>query len=737
MKNKLRLTLLLALLLILMAGLISYRIYLYVYEGDYQSLNADNIIQIDSSLDQQDSFQFAVAGNIQNSMRLFEQRIIPLIETNNMDFMISLGNAVFDGAEAKYRLLHRGLKKLDVPKVMTIGNHEVEDFGASLFYRHFGPYFFSFPVQDSYFIFLDTTGQTSWKWQYRWLEQELKQTANYRYRFVFMNQSMFKLEKYDANHPTSVIDETVSGQLHQLFTTYHVTAVFSTGYPTFAEQQRDGVTYIISGAAGGLLLKQDSPYQIVRVSVGPTKVTYENITALNAPSLFSERIERLKLFLHSFVNMSISNLLLILSLIGIIALRLYTLILKQEHLYRDFSVDEQAEQTRLSIVMFTNNYLPFVGGVPLSIQRLASGLTRLGHQVHIFAPAYPEASPDDEKDHVIRCERLFQANLSGFPIVNLFSPKIAHTFKALDCDLVHIHHPFWLCVKALHLAHRRHVPIVLTYHTRLERYVHYLPIPGEPLKNILAHWKIKGVANHCDAIITPTPSTEEYLRNLGVSALIETIPTGIKLQDYDSWTEQQVQKCRLSHTKGNKLLLITVSRLAEEKNLDFLLAGLAKVKATCPVSFTFLFVGDGPLRPHLERQVKELALEQVVAFTGNLSPREVTRIYRAADLFVFASTSETQGMVLVEAMAGGCPVVAVRASGVHDVIQNGYNGVMVPESTDSWAAAVASLLTDSDKLEALSENSRTFAQSFSEENIAKKVEALYQRVVLLHKAKQL
>ncbi|NBK22227.1 MAG: glycosyltransferase [Spirochaetia bacterium] len=737
MNNKLRLTLLLSLLLVLMAGLISYRIYLYVYEGDYQSLNADNIIQIEATLDQQDSFQFAVVGNIQNSMRLFEQRIIPLIETNNVDFMVSVGNAVFDGAEAKYRLLHRGLKKLDVPKVMTIGSHEVEDFGSSLFYRHFGPYFFSFPVRDSYFIFLDTTGQTSWKWQYRWLEQELKQNENYRHRFVFMNQSMFKLEGYEANHPIFVMDERVSGQLHKLFATYGVTAVFSAGYPTFAEEQRDGVQYIISGAGGGLLLERDSPYQIVRVSVGPTKVSYENIAALDAPSAFSERIERLKLFFHSFVYMSVSNLLLFLSLIGIIALRLHSLTLKQKHLYRDFSVDEQAGQDSLSIVMFTNNYLPFIGGVPLSIQRLASGLTRLGHRVHIFAPAYPEASKEDEKDHVIRCERLFQANLSGFPIVNLFSPKIARTFKALDCDLVHIHHPFWLCVKALHLARRRHVPIVLTYHTRLERYVHYLPIPGAPLKHLLAHWKIRGVANHCDAIITPTPSTEEYLRNLGVSALIETIPTGIKLQDYDSWTEQQVQQCRLSHTNGNNLLLITVSRLSEEKNLDFLLVALAKVKTICPVGFSFLFVGDGPQRSHLEKRVEELALEQVVTFAGNLPPREVTRIYRAADLFVFASTSETQGMVLVEAMAGGCPVVAVRASGVHDVVKNGYNGLMVPESTDSWAAAVVSLLSDTEKLSALSENSRTFAQTFSEENIAKKVEALYQRVVLLHKAKQL
>lgn len=736
MHNKGRLTVILILLLLLMAVLIGYRIYLFVYEGDYQSLNAQNINQIEKTFDAQKGFQFAVTGNIQNSMRLFEQRIIPLVEENETDFMISLGNAVFDGAEAKYRLLYRGLKKLDIPKVMTIGDHEVEDFGSSLFYRHFGPYFFSFHLQDAYFLFLDTTGQTSWTWQYRWIEQELKHAQQYRHRFIFMNRSMFALQSYTARHVPSVLDEPTSEHLHQLFKTYGVTAVFSSGYPTFSQTQRDGIQYIISGAAGGLLLERNSPYQIVRVNVGPEGVSYENILSPDSPSRFSERIERLKLFLHSFVYMSLFNLLIFITATAIIALRLYTLILKQEHLYRDFNVDEQTLPKSLSVVMFTNNYLPFIGGVPLSIQRLASGLKQLGHQVHIFAPAYPDGPSDDAENQVIRCQRFFQANLSGFPIVNLFSPRIAHTFKALDCDLVHIHHPFWLGVKGMHLARRRHIPIVLTYHTRLERYIHYLPIPGTALKNLLAHLKIKTVANHCDAIITPTPSTEEYLRNLGVSALIETIPTGIKLEEYASWSKEEVLSCRRTYAKDEELLLISVSRLAEEKNLNFLLAGLAKVHALSSVPFRCVLVGDGPERAHLQKSVVQLGLEKVVTFTGNLNPHEVTRMYCAADLFVFASTSETQGMVLVEAMAGGCPVVAVRASGVHDVVKNGFNGIMVPESTDSWASSVAGLLADKQQLARLAENSKIFAQSFSEQNIARKVEALYQRVVLLNTAKQ-
>jgi len=267
--------------------------------------------------------------------------------------------------------------------------------------------------------------------------------------------------------------------------------------------------------------------------------------------------------------------------------------------------------------------------------------------------------------------------------------------------------------------------------------MHYLPIPGTALKNFLAHLKIKQVANQCDAIITPTPSTEEYLRNLGVRALIETIPTGINMEDYQSWSEQQVLEFRRRYASDQEPLLISVSRLAQEKNLDFLINGLAKVKALHPSPFKCLLVGDGPERSKLEKRVVELGLENTVAFAGKLTPHEVTRVYLAADLFIFASTSETQGMVLVEAMAGGCPVVAVRASGVYDVVKNGYNGLMVAESTDNWANAVTSLLSDRVLLSELAKNSRLFAQTFSEELIAQRVEGLYQRVVLLHQAKHL
>lgn len=734
-RNK-KLTLYLIFVLMLMAGLVGYRIYLFVYEDDYQDLNAENIERIDSKLHGKSRYRFAVVGNIRNSMRVFKRRIAPLMKDSDTDFMISVGNAVYDGAEGKYRLLYRELRKLGIPYVMATGHNEIEDFGAGKFYRHFGPYFFSFHLENAYFIFLDSTGHTSWKWQLRWLQQELAAAEPYPYRFVFLNHSLFYLPGADPHDTHYVLDVKLSRTLRQFFSHYRVTAVFSAGYPTYHERVEQGVRYIISGGGGGLLTDQQESYQIVSVSVGPGRSAFKNIEAAERLGTVREKLETWKLYLHSFFYMSLFNALLILCVISLVALKLYSMILRQESLYRDFSVDETAiSQAPLRVAMFTNNYLPFIGGVPLSIDRLYRGLARVGEAVMIFAPSYPEPWTDPEDDRVIRCPALLNLRLGGFPVANVFSRKIKEAFKAFECDLVHVHHPFWLGKKGMRYAKKRGLPVVFTYHTRLERYTHYLPFPGTAFKNLAAHLLIKRFANHCDAIITPTPSTEEYLRNLGISALIETIPSGISMEDYKCWTPEQIQALRRRYAAADEPLLISVSRMAKEKNIEFLIDGLEKVKKLVRIPFKCLLVGDGPERERLEKKAAALELNEQIVFIGNMPPREVALCCLAADLFVFASTSETQGMVLIEAMAGGCPVVAVRASGVYDAVRDGYNGLMVAESTESWSKAVATLLRDRVMLSVLSENSRVFAEDYAEENIAEQVLKLYRRVVVLGKSR--
>jgi glycosyltransferase involved in cell wall biosynthesis len=145
-------------------------------------------------------------------------------------------------------------------------------------------------------------------------------------------------------------------------------------------------------------------------------------------------------------------------------------------------------------------------------------------------------------------------------------------------------------------------------------------------------------------------------------------------------------------------------------------------------------VGDGPDKARLEEKVTGLGLAGRIIFTGGMDPRTVVKCYLASDLFVFASTSETQGMVLLEAMAGGCPVVAVSASGVYDIVEDGHNGYRVSESTDSWAEAVKSLLEDQKLLRIFSQNSRKFAEKYSVDSTTEKVLRLYARVRVLRKS---
>jgi glycosyltransferase involved in cell wall biosynthesis len=374
--------------------------------------------------------------------------------------------------------------------------------------------------------------------------------------------------------------------------------------------------------------------------------------------------------------------------------------------------------------------------VPLSIDRLYQGLLRLGDTVMLFAPTYPQSWEDPQDQSIFRCPTLFHSRFDNFPIANTFSRKIEAAFKAFDGDLVHVHHPFWLGKKGLHLAKKNNIPVVFTYHTRLERYTHYIPLPGAALKNLVAHFLIKHFANRCDAIITPTASTEEYLRNLGVSALIETIPTGIRLEAYRNWSQAQVRDLRDRYISPGERLLISVSRMAQEKNLDFLIDGLVKVQTRSRTPFRCLLIGDGPEKQRLEQKVARLGMSDRIVFGGNMAPDDVIGRYLAADLFVFASTSETQGMVLLEAMAGACPVVAVRASGVYDVVKDGYNGFKVAESTDDWAETVAGLLDDDQRLAVMSRNSLAFAGDYSEEKMSAKVSRLYRRVTILHRSEK-
>lgn len=727
MPKTFRLRIYLFFLIGLAAALIGYKVYLQFAYADYVGMNARNIDSIILNAENDDDLRFAVIGSLNNSMRIFERLIAPSLTEQHVDYIISAGDAVYDGAESKYRLLFKGMNNVGLPFLMAVGNNEVEDSGASNFYHHFGPYMYSFALKDNFFIMLDSTENTPWPSQQQWLIDSLKSANSYKNRYVFM--SVLPLDaQAETTYGYSRVEE-----FKALFSKYKVTDVFSASPSLYSDTLLNGVHYINVGQAGGLVLQKDSPYQYALVTTNNQEGS-QPIAVNHNLSALQTKYETLKMYLHSFVYMSFFNVLVTLIVLSLLALNIWSRIIKQEHLYRDFDIDEEPIKKSLRIAMFTNNYLPFVGGVPISIERLRKRLVAIGHSVHIFAPNYNAVIPSEKQEFVSRIRTLFFVRAEKLPIPNLASKIPKKIFTEQSFDVVHVHHPFLLGWIGLRLASRKNIPVVFTYHTRLERYTHYLPIPGKAIKSLAVHFLIQHFANRCQAIITPTHSTEEYLRNLGVSTHIETIPTGIDADTYEKYDTQAIADLRSSFVKPNQKLLISVERLGEEKNLGFLLDGLKQVTDTSKVPFKCLIIGDGPQRQALEQQCNELGLSDIVLFQGRMPPDDVIQRYLAADLFVFSSTSETQGMVLIEAMTGGCPVVAVKASGVYDVIKQGCNGFTTSENTKAWAKQIVQVLEDEDLLNTLSDNSRDFAKDYSMENMADAVVDLYRLVISKQRA---
>ncbi|WP_353851004.1 metallophosphoesterase, partial [Idiomarina sp.] len=166
-------------------GLIGYKVYLNLVTSEFEAEHTEQLSDISARLEGQDSYSFAVVGNINNSVGIFERRIIPMLNDTDIDFLVSAGNAVSSGGEDKYRAIKGTLSRLDMPYLLTFGNNEYEEFGSFRFYDHYGPHFFSFTADDSRFIFLDSTGKTPWQWQLRWLTDILKADDS-KHRFVFI-----------------------------------------------------------------------------------------------------------------------------------------------------------------------------------------------------------------------------------------------------------------------------------------------------------------------------------------------------------------------------------------------------------------------------------------------------------------------------------------------------------------------------------------------------------------------
>lgn len=384
----------------------------------------------------------------------------------------------------------------------------------------------------------------------------------------------------------------------------------------------------------------------------------------------------------------------------------------------------------MRIAMMTNNYKPFIGGVPVSIERLTDSLRKAGHEVVVFAPTYENMA---EEDGVVRYRSLIRSVCKGAAVPDGLDPAIERAFCEGNFDVIHVHHPMVIGWTALHLSQKYHTPVVFTYHTRYEQYLHYLGMSC--LKDMMPAY-IRAFAAKCDGVIAPTPGMKEYLEAIKVETPISILPTGIGEEGFLP-EEEEVRSLRKELAGDKKYLFCTVARLAKEKNLEFLMESLSVRKKQGKADFRLVLVGEGPEGENLKKYAKRLGLEEEIVFAGKVANREVKNYCAAADLFLFASTSETQGIVSLEAMAAGTPVLAVDATGTRDIVVDGKNGYLVRESVADFSEKLDRILQGGlTEMLCLRAAAKATARSYSEDAVAAKAVSCYRAAAELRWRKE-
>jgi glycosyltransferase involved in cell wall biosynthesis len=318
--------------------------------------------------------------------------------------------------------------------------------------------------------------------------------------------------------------------------------------------------------------------------------------------------------------------------------------------------------------MLTNTFTPHVGGVARSVEAFTAEYRRRGHRVLVVAPEFP-GMPADEID-VVRIPAIQNFNGSDFSVVLPVSGLLTEALDAFAPDMIHAHHPYLLGVTALRVARYRNQPLVFTHHTLYEEYTHYVPGDAPKLRRFIIEAATR-YANLCDQVFAPSESIMTLLRERGVAAPVTVVPTGVQAE-------------RLAQGNGGRFRVAAgipedvfvvghLGRLAPEKNLEFLAEAVAAFLKTTSRAH-FLVIGTGPSGKTIREIFTREGLDARLHIAGVLGREQLADALHAMNLFAFASKSETQGMVLTEAMAAGLPVVALDANGVREVVRDYMNG---------------------------------------------------------------
>jgi 1,2-diacylglycerol 3-alpha-glucosyltransferase len=379
------------------------------------------------------------------------------------------------------------------------------------------------------------------------------------------------------------------------------------------------------------------------------------------------------------------------------------------------------------VLFISDVYFPRVNGVSTSIRTFREDLTRRGVETLLIAPEY-DGQPQPGEQGLIRVpagrvpkdpeDRRLRWGALGRALAAL---------QQTEFDLIHIQTPFVAHYAGTRFARRWRIPCIETYHTFFEEYVHhYVPALPRVMGRALARAVTRSQCRDVQALIAPSEPLRQSLLEYGIRTPVHVVPTGLPA---DRFTPGDGRRFReQAGLPADRPLVTYIGRVAHEKNIEFLVRMFVQVRAAIPRAM-LVIAGEGPARDSLRRLVAELGLERDVHFAGYLD-RDTALLdcYAAAAVFVFASRTETQGLVLLEAMAQGAPIVSTAELGTRSILLPGCGALVVEERVGPFAAAVVRVLTEPDLARTLSQQGRPYARAWSSAAMAGRLADLYNAI---------
>ena len=378
----------------------------------------------------------------------------------------------------------------------------------------------------------------------------------------------------------------------------------------------------------------------------------------------------------------------------------------------------------MRVLFVSDVFFPRVNGVSTSIATFRADLERLGVETLLVAPRYAGETVSEEHGVV----RVAGSKVPGDPEDRRMRwgalRRVLAGLERESFDLIHVHTPFVAHYAGVREARRRGVPVLATYHTFFEEYLHhYVPVLPRPLGRTLARAFTRSQCSAVQALVAPSEPLRQVLCEYGVDTPVHVIPTGLPADRFAPGNAARFRA--LAQLPAHRPLVTYVGRVAHEKNIDFLVRVFERVRRSVPEAM-LIIAGEGPAREPLRKLVGQLGLTADVRFVGYLD-RDTSLLdcYAAASVFAFASRTETQGLVLLEALAQGTPVVSTAELGTKSILAPACGAVIAEEREEPFAAAVVQVLRDADLRDLLSAQARTYARGWSSASMAARLAELY------------